>query len=674
MKQQIISKINKLQETPDKQLEYLVKLFNDKALTAKELNEKRSLWTISGKTLNLLAVKVAQGKDGLEKDPIAARHLYEFAASRRSLRGKFNLAKSLLLHEPKDSEKAYELFTAMVPLHEEKKLVALKHTFNYYFGVSAYQIEQYGQSWRSFTQVPSYFIKNKKKIPNSFFDSAQEHLDVIKQFTLDTLKTSILYNEGTVIDFAEDSASENSDTETIEEAAQLRPIETLDACWTNLSSSLDIYDPMKAENSRDIILNFTKAKLEFEFARSNLELAEKMLDEADTNAEPDFVRVLFGKVFRQKRDDSNATKTTFQLTDKAYQTLFATGRKKQHRRQVQTEKHFFASERNHNIKVQEIATHLLHQRQRDKQEEASELLVTSIPVRRLIAAELAVIRASLKVMGTQPGYNSAAFPWTVGRKKSGQGHNGPYEQLYGLNESVKCGSAIITYHHRIDPHENHVGNFFMKNLGSYSEIYKRLCYFITDNKNQVVVEKEKQLAELMLRYVKTGTPVTIEELQQLQPKADLSDVKSIMKIFYHCFVKEPASWMIPREEDHEIPLATLQLRAVRLIAGGYLQIKDVFGQNSEHGVFTGEDIGSDIPKLLEKMQRINALYVKKFILSKGGDLALKFMQEHPKANPVETRALLHEELVENFGGESDTDDGGYDSDTAEQLYPSAYKF
>ncbi len=351
--------------------------------------------------------------------------------------------------------------------------------------------------------------------------------------------------------------------------------------------------------------------------------------------------------------------------------------KKQLRRQIQTEKHFFAIERIRNPKVAEVSQHLLHERQRLIGDPVSILQATNVPARYLIAAELAVMRASLSVMDFPEPSDVCSFPWTrVTKKTHYYQHGGEYYECFGNSEKVQYGVATISYKHRVNPLENHVGHCFIDEVGDYANIFRCLSALVTNDKGEVDLIKEQQLANWMLRFVKTGMPVTTEDLTLLNSNAQDYTTNLVMQIFYLCFIKEPARWMIPKDEDHELPLATAQLRAVRLIEKGFLHLRDVFAPFSDYGVFTGKEISNNIYNVKEKVERINKLYLEMIVLARDNnrEAYLQFMLHHKDATPLSTRLDLHKELHENFGNAHDSDGEGYDSDTAEELYPGPYRF
>lgn len=605
---QIISYIN----NPNQQLNNLVNLFKTNGITVVDfLIENQNSLIITGTTLNCLAIKIHNGHDGIIANHSEANRLYELAATKGSVWAKFNLAENLLLEEPKNLLKADILFTEVE--RDLQQLKGFENSFYCRFGECSFHLGQYRKAWRYFNNVSEHTTVNQEKKVVPQFEWAQTYLGLIKQRVQDTLNTTVLYIEKPAIASADNgNVSGQAVAEITEGVSQLAVVDQsrvsaakLD--WVKLGTSLlDMhYDP---ERERNIIIALRKAELNCELAISNLNLVTVSLSKARASQESEDICAMFQEFFHQKRTAVDDANSVFYIAKEKNDELIAIPDKKQHRRQVQSEKHFFASERNRNVAVRDIASQLLQQRQRERGKTFPAVVVTDIPVRHVIAAELAVIRASLKVMGMPPGYNNAAFPWTVGLTETRQGERISYTQLYSNDDQIQCGPVTITYRHRIDPHENHVGDFYMSDLGDYWNINNQLQGLIMDSDLQVVEEKEKQLAQLMLRYTKTGNPVTLDELQTLKQEATENDVCSVMRIFYHCFVKEPASWMIPRDEDHELPLATLQLRAVKLIAAGYLHIADVFGKNSNYGVFTGENIGKNISVLLEKMKKINKSY------------------------------------------------------------------
>lgn len=630
--------------------------------------------TISGGALNALGVRVYQTPH--PSNIVNAMIIYEMAIKKQSKWAMYNLANLLINSSiPEHLKRAYVLYTELYSNQDvfkndehAKNIICLYTAYHHYIQ------GQFGMAWRIFIKIPSEILIQGEKTAWGHYPLVINALESIKTLSFQKLN-EISYKSLPVTTITASSTEQADDgVAELTQGIQRLTHNQTPSPWTRLSNSIDMFD---AYQRQDVIIAYTAAQLEYDMAVQNTRLAQHAHTLAQSEGKPSFILTMLGELATSKSQLQGQKSAILTDAKKAHSDLWLTGYKKELRRQTQSEKHFFAIERNQKGTVRDLAEYLLSTRQQ-RTPAALPPNIAGVPTRRIIAAELAAIRASLMVMGTPLGYNYVAFPWMVGDKKTRHTYNSSYVITYGPLEEICYNTSVIQYRQRLDPHYNHLGDFFMVDLDTYAVISQTLIQLIM-TEGQRDSTKERQLARWMLRYTKHGQPMTQDELMQLQP--DLSGeaitalIDKVTRIFYHCFVKEPASWMICCEDDRELPLAVAQLRAVRLISEGYLHIGDVFGADSSYGVFTGTNIkGENFNVLKQKVERINKFYTDLILLGKEDNRSKHFLftQEHPKATPVSTRQELHEELVDVFGGDSDTDGEGYDSDIAESLYPSTY--
>lgn len=409
-------------------------------------------------------------------------------------------------------------------------------------------------------------------------------------------------------------------------------------------------------------------KSEFDSVKEVLTLARRQLfGPISQNLPSETVQGLFLKV-RELTNQEKASEINYENAKREHDAFLDAAFSKELQRQVQTEKHFFSAARTQKQKTREMALLLQDNRMLTDAKDVKLISVSGIPARRMITAELSTIKASLEIHGRGDGYNTNLGWNSVNSKRKTLYF--PHEQKANL-EKVLLGNSEIRYRHKIHPHCNHMGDYHMEDLGSYKNIICDINSVTGTTAGNKQVEKEKQLAALMLRFSKTGKAVTLEELKQLKAAANEDAVIKINRIFYHCFVKEIVRWMQPKDPSHELPLAIAQLRAVKLIQIDILCMEDVFAQFAPYGVFTGKEIGKNIDEVRKKIRLINSLYLESILKEKPEGMVqhMTFFKQHKDAEFITTRAQLHRELQETYGAESDTDDEGYDSDTAEILYP-----
>ncbi|MHA7840332.1 MAG: hypothetical protein ACX932_00470 [Gammaproteobacteria bacterium] len=358
----------------------------------------------------------------------------------------------------------------------------------------------------------------------------------------------------------------------------------------------------------------------------------------------------------------------------------------ENKRQCQSIQHFFSSRRTTEGSTFHVATELQANRSANKGATLKIIDVTGIPTRRLITAELSTIETNFDFLGRNYDVNKLLknISWTIDYTDYKRRNGKQYKKHYGHLETVNLGGSVIQYRHRIDAHQNQIGDYVMINLGTCEHIFKKLydLTLISIKKNKKSVkkkdkEKEKKLAQWMLRYAKNGTPVTLNELRELKITASQKQLNDLHHIFYHCFVKEVVRWMNPLDTANELPFAIAQARAIKLIAEGHLSLQDVFKQNVPYGIFNGTYNGINIRPVERKIKAINKLYFKKILQyhdkDDTTDKVEQFREQQSQAPVIATRSQLHNELSAFYGGGDDTDDEGYDSDTAEALYPNLKK-
>lgn len=209
---------------------------------------------------------------------------------------------------------------------------------------------------------------------------------------------------------------------------------------------------------------------------------------------------------------------------------------------------------------------------------------------------------------------------------------------------------IVSYKHKVYPHENHKGDHEIIGIGAYYAIHDQLKNLTKENS-----DIEKKLAQLLLDFSRAIHKITAQQLENvIQQKPSQSEVEFINNLCYLLFVKEIARRQAPANTIHDLPWATGILRALELVAHGHLQLSDVLKVDAQYGVSTGKDIGKKLDPVIEKFHRINELYRKHF----------NPLTTPRKQNPEQlaTSRATHKALLSKYyGGASDTESEGYSS-------------
>jgi len=279
-----------------------------------------------------------------------------------------------------------------------------------------------------------------------------------------------------------------------------------------------------------------------------------------------------------------------------------------------------------------------------------------------------VVEASLTTYGRHAKYALTDQKWYKAEYDSKHSEKPAYSNF----ESVSLYNTKIRYRHRVNPHRNNLGDYFMDEIGTYEDILRHLQKITFNRDENIQNNNEKLIAQWMMRYASTGQALSLQELQNMSANATQNDLNTLHRIFYHCLIKEISCRMLPGDESRDLPLATAQARAIKLLANGHLHLKDVFAQDAPYGVFTGKEImkGENFEQLKRKIARIDRKYF--------AFLHQEPIEENTDANYIlqlfQPRQSLHNDLLEFYGGDNDTAGEGYDSDTAEKEYSGVFKF
>ncbi|CAF0901806.1 unnamed protein product [Didymodactylos carnosus] len=419
--------------------------------------------------------------------------------------------------------------------------------------------------------------------------------------------------------------------------------------WFQISEELDGFD-INACGELDAAVKIVEreeqaANAALEVARNHVKMArESKLSQSVTEA-------LRTKLKQFKRNYEEFEKKKEMILE-AYQT-YGNITEKIIRRQTQTEYRFFDSHRTRNEKTFELSEALESRRLSENVLEPLKLGVEQIPpTRRLITAERSTMETSVEIFGrpSQPYDTKTGWLSNPAQRKTSPGVYSAYTQDYSFTETLTIGSSDIKYKQRTNPHCNHLGDYHMESIGSYAQIIAVLNK-ITGSK----AEHEKQLVELMLAFSHDGKPATLQNLRAINNAVTNDNVDY---------------------KDHELPLATVQARALQLMKNGYLKIEEVFSENAPYGVFTGKEIGKNMDNLREKIIRINDLYHKAILEQRSSNRFpyIELWKTHSSVKTLATRKELHRELRETFGGESDTDGEGYESNDEKETLSNKIKF
>ncbi|CAM4390313.1 MAG: hypothetical protein LEGION0398_MBIBDBAK_00158 [Legionellaceae bacterium] len=254
-----------------------------------------------------------------------------------------------------------------------------------------------------------------------------------------------------------------------------------------------------------------------------------------------------------------------------------------------------------------------------------------------------------------PGQSMSCIPTM--RQQSWSYGNG--SNNYGPIEKYKVNETEIKAEHRTNPKPQRLGDSFLPDHGTYDgDIYPLLRKL-----SQGDSEKEKIIATYFLRYGKTHQGISLEEVQALLADATEEDVHRFNRICFLIMEKEQGQWHLAADPRFHLGMSVSQARCLILLEKGHLSLEDVFKNNVLFGVYSKTQINNYPEKVAEACRYIDVLYLE-YLKTKNSHEYLSFFKKNIKENHtlVLTRKQAHEDLKYVYGGESDTDSEGYDSD------------
>jgi len=668
----------------------------------------KNIITISHDILNKIGLLYGQGKEEFTQNPESAFKLYQFAAKLGNAGATGNSAQYYFDGRApggKNLESAYILcqkaiqlganrnflmgeilyeqrqyLEAIQPLkliinnqksskEEKDKAAELEIECLFAIGQALYQQGNFQEAVKYLRQI----IEKPDSAPNKQKKEAREiekacltrQLELLYEKTKNLLPIESVKNKESVGDSITNplgamSLSESVPTNILQEDI---PNQKALPGWSLISQEIDAFD---INDCTELTMRVKLIELEVQAAEAALDIAQKHVAMARENKLPKEILEALAqkqKEYNKIYQELEAKKETIL---QAYQSYIDTT-EQIIRRQNQTEQRFFNPRRTKKQQTFQLAMEL---EKRRLHEDVLDPLVLGIdqipPARRMITAERSTMEASIELFGRASSQYGTKTGWSSNPNSriNLSSYYSSYTQDYSFIETIQIGNSQIQYKQRTDPHYNHLGDYIMQGLGAYNNIITVLNKITGSNAETANVQNERKLAELMLKFSHDGKPVNLQQLQEINEEAMEVDVNNLNRVFYHCFVKEIARWMLPKDKSHELPLATAQSRALQLIKNGHLTIKEVFSQHAAYGVFTGQNIGNDMAELREKIVRINMLYNKAILEQRPNNFLpyIQFWKEHNSANTLPSRKELRHELQETFGGESDTDGEDYESD------------
>jgi tetratricopeptide (TPR) repeat protein len=634
MKKQKFMVFNNLFDEKDEYYSKLIEFYNNKKITLEEIINHQT----NGLIINAEAVHAFAFWFDTKGEWKTAQSLYLIASGYGSSWAKRSYAYNLIHKKIDKKEDDFQEAIGFLKkaIFEDKNIE--QHCL-LLLGIAYYNLKKYATAYLYFNNLLSKVNRNSEdyKQANKYLAFYSELSEVVLEQLFELSDKNRLSQAGSSI---------------------LRNRPEKQRPWYSLTDTFDGFEP---DDAGHIILSSRQAVIERNLAGAEVLIIDNQLQDASKKEPKPVIDAL-------------------QVKTEEYRSLLEIPQKKELRRQVQTEKHFFSPRRTYSVATKELASRIQQNRFSLNPERVEPIEGTNVPGRRMLTADLTALQACLSVYGRRRDYDLLP-EWNIDTSKTilQISESGIKYEQYGNTETVKLGEEQLRYRHRVNPHRNHIGDFFMEELPSLesgADIHMNLIALSggsVDNPNK---KNEMIVAGWMIRYAKNGTIVSLAELNSVYLEAKKEDLSQLMRIFFYCLIKQPMSWMMARSESHDLPYAIAQTRAVKLISEGFLTVKDVFSQDAPYGIFTGKNIEKNIGAAVEKINRINRLYEEYMLAQESQNFQpyYLFKRDHANGRLVTSRSQLHHELVDMYGGEEDSDGEGYDSDTAESLYKTVFEF
>lgn len=314
---------------------------------------------------------------------------------------------------------------------------------------------------------------------------------------------------------------------------------------------------------------------------------------------------------------------------------------------------------------------IIDQRFRPPDQKVDSINVSGFSARMLITAERlfqeAVLDLSVGLPGNYEPDNPSYFSHTklsisgmpvakfeFWKNRKGYNHFGPQE-LYQI------GPTAMSMSHRANPKRERLGNCFVDGVGAYTRDISMQITTITSNE----MPKERDLAELMIRYAKDGQAMTLYDLRRLNPALMQRDVDAFNRVCFLVMIKEQTQWHSAVHRNYCLGMSVAYARCLILIREGFITFQDAFKNSAIFSIYSHKDL-LDSPSNIEASAKyIDRLYLV-YLQQKHKTDTMSFFRRHVEKEKmpecVLTRKQAREDLQQVYGGESDSDGEGYESD------------
>lgn len=689
-----------MQAKPASMVEYLKEKLVTKKLTADELYEyaRDYFWddddqsyVINKKTIYLLGLMLSNLES--DEDSSQAPKFFKLAADRDSAAGCKNYACTLLEgrhNTPKNIETSITYFKKAITLYENKH--NQRHQCQYHLALALREDSQWQEANKLLIETFAYYqnqitLANDDTEKAKFYEKRQKIIDtfeeIIGEFSRDFSARNIgdldhQWCKNCLAEMAPILSCKDRDLLQIQQKLHYlkgKYHEKLDQnteAWKAYCIVKDSADPNheKFIAARAALLKKQVAILAFDELVASTESISLTSSEHNDESQPlsqantssnDSAVLPASQFWGKGRSwfdtvDKAALEVQFDNVEDDNNNLSPRFRKIYRRHQ--TEANFFKPKRSKKKTVIiNLVNKIIDQRYRAKYTNPEAIDLTDVSSRILITAERVYQEAVLSLSDYDTTYK-------LGIPKHHENHQ--FSTEYGPVEKYQVGSTIISIAHRANPKRQRLGDSYIYDISTYTA--QGICGFLNKITGQDS-DKASKLARYMIRYSKNHTPVTLAELQQIYARANNDDVHKFHRICFLILEKEQAQWHSATEKKFRHGMALAQARCLCLIEAGYMHFDEAFKRNDDNsapvfGIYSGTNLYGHASQMQKACEYIDKLY-SHYLNQQNHKAYLEFFKANIKKDGVDTvltRRQGHRDMLAVYGGDSDTDSEGYETE------------
>jgi hypothetical protein len=550
-----------------------------------------------------------------------------------------------------DQEQKYyqDIMTKVTQIVNDQKcspgFSTIKEKARFMKGLCHEKLGEKTQAWRAYCEI----VDTKLQI---YVETIAARIRLLKQ-EIKAIENSALNARMTSLGIMDETERDELQSVSDEVMTELHPSRPR---WQQISDQLHSID-MAAYNAYLAPLEQTKIAKRKEFFEIQESLEKITVNEGPDNLEQKKQLKERSQELKKEQTQLEQQEKEFKLRHKDYLP-----EERQRLRRYKAECRFFTPNRSRKISditalAGEIIDHRFTLGDSNKQ---CPIKLTGKSSRLFISAERLFQDAVVSLSGNEtPKLGVPVIrkqPWNIG------GYSGSND--YGAVEFYSVKDTIIRADHRANPKKERLGCCYVYGIGKYTEDVYHFLSTLTDRE----LVKESQLAKFMIRYSRTHQTIAIEELQAIYTQATILDVKHFNEICFLILEKEQAQWHPTTLESCRWGASIAQARCLIMIEAGFISFSEAFKNKVLFGVYSEKDLIGNSSQVTEVCKNIEELYIEYLQYKDTNPDRVRLFKTNITQTSVAQQALTRKQAREDmryiYGGESDTDGDGYDTEVS----------